>query len=382
MKRGTPGHPKTLTLADELEIAIPHAVGILEMLWHYTGDYTPRGDIGKVSNKTIARAVGWSGDSEKLIQVLISSGWLDVSADHRLIIHDWPEHAEELVRKRLERMEGGGGFLPEYGTVGVRRVVAENGGQCPTKAASRGARLGKDMDVAPADSSEEGLGETRRDQLQKIFFSRYKQTRGAKLDAKKQDKARTTSWLEEHKDTPDEILAALELFLADEYWAGPGFPLAAFRKQYEKYRNPEPVGADEDADEDLSQEAVVVAEPPQDAVKNFLLGTDARFQHYCTIFYIHGKELLLPKLKLAHTKWLGLTEAQREGAISHAGRNFPQWKLHPAPLGHLESEPWTSARMERVVPMPVDHRRSGRSAASEAGREMYYRDHPNERPAV
>jgi hypothetical protein len=38
MKRGTPTHYKTKRLAKKLKVELPHAVGILEMLWHFKSD--------------------------------------------------------------------------------------------------------------------------------------------------------------------------------------------------------------------------------------------------------------------------------------------------------------------------------------------------------
>ena len=85
----------------------------MEMLWHYTGTYAPRGDIGRVEDEAIARAVDWRKKPGILIQALVSTNFLDVSNDHRLIVHDWPDHAEDFVRKRLRRSSED--FLPEYG---------------------------------------------------------------------------------------------------------------------------------------------------------------------------------------------------------------------------------------------------------------------------
>jgi hypothetical protein len=161
MKRGTPAHPKTIDLSERLDIPVYAAVGLLEMLWHYVGDYTPQGNVGKVSDRVIARAVQWDKEPSLLIDALVESKWLDRSEQYRLIVHDWDQHAEELVRKRLSRMDGGLEFLPEYTNPSLRKALSDNGGQCPTMDASRGARLGNGPDVATALASVEdgGLGE-------------------------------------------------------------------------------------------------------------------------------------------------------------------------------------------------------------------------------
>lgn len=103
MKRGTPDHPKMHKLARTLGISRAHAVGLLEMLWHWTAKYAIQGDIGKWSDDVIAEGAGWT-DREKIpffIDALIESGWIDQDSEHRLLIHDWADHADEAVRKTL-----------------------------------------------------------------------------------------------------------------------------------------------------------------------------------------------------------------------------------------------------------------------------------------
>lgn len=82
------------------------------MLWHFAGEFSPRGDIGRVSDEDIADGVMWDKDANALIHGLLKTRWLDSSGCHRLIIHDWPDHADDAVVKKLGRM--GDDFLPEY----------------------------------------------------------------------------------------------------------------------------------------------------------------------------------------------------------------------------------------------------------------------------
>ncbi len=103
MKRGTPRHPKTYALAESLSIPLPHAVGILEMLWHHAAQYTPCGDIGSLPNGAIAEAVCWTKKPADLIAALVENGWVDVCPVSRYLIHDWEEHCEQSVRKWMER---------------------------------------------------------------------------------------------------------------------------------------------------------------------------------------------------------------------------------------------------------------------------------------
>ena len=104
MKRGTPDHPKTLMLADALGIPIYSGVGLLEILWHWTLKYAAAGDIGRWSNAAIARALGWpSDDADRLVDALVSCGWLDADDKVRLVVHDWADHCENSVHVALGR---------------------------------------------------------------------------------------------------------------------------------------------------------------------------------------------------------------------------------------------------------------------------------------
>lgn len=103
MKRGAPDHPKMSHLCDILKLKQYEAVGLLEMLWHYTATYTPNGAVGKYPSNTIAKKMGWSKDPELLMESLVESGWLDRSQAFRYVVHDWPEHADESVHMKLAR---------------------------------------------------------------------------------------------------------------------------------------------------------------------------------------------------------------------------------------------------------------------------------------
>jgi hypothetical protein len=84
-------------------LCLPCAVGILESLWHFTAEFAPRGDIGRYTNKRIAAGCGWERNPDVLIQALHDAHWIDTDTTHRLIIHDWHEHADNTTRKRLVR---------------------------------------------------------------------------------------------------------------------------------------------------------------------------------------------------------------------------------------------------------------------------------------
>jgi hypothetical protein len=103
VKREAPSNSKMKRLCRLLDIPLYQAVGLLELLWHLTAREATRGDIGKLSNEDIALALDYRGDENMLIDALVRTHWLDENSEHRLVIHEWHEHADEAVKKRLTR---------------------------------------------------------------------------------------------------------------------------------------------------------------------------------------------------------------------------------------------------------------------------------------
>ncbi len=112
MKREGMRHPKTLDLMARLSINRREAVGLLDMLLDWAIDYAPCGDIGKWSNGVICGSVDWPGNADDLVSALVGSGWLDEDKEHRLVIHDWPDHAPMFLRAKLKKV--GLSFLSCY----------------------------------------------------------------------------------------------------------------------------------------------------------------------------------------------------------------------------------------------------------------------------
>lgn len=104
MKREATSHPKLAALERRLGVMRCTAVGILELLWHFTARYTPAGNVGKYADAAIAAAVGWEKSPGELIDALVDCGWLDRHDEHRLAVHDWADHADDTVHRRLARM--------------------------------------------------------------------------------------------------------------------------------------------------------------------------------------------------------------------------------------------------------------------------------------
>jgi len=103
MKRGTPDHPKLMDLCELLDRRRPECMGYLELLWHFAAKYAPRGDIGRFSTKRIEAAMDWPGRSGRLMDALVKSRWVDCTEKFGFTVHGWREHADESVKKHLQR---------------------------------------------------------------------------------------------------------------------------------------------------------------------------------------------------------------------------------------------------------------------------------------
>ena len=103
MKRNTTDHPKTKALARALDLPLYGAVGVLESLWHWTARHAPAGDVGRFSDADISDGVYWDRDPATLIGALVECRWLERHPQHRLVIHHWPDHADDAVNMGLAR---------------------------------------------------------------------------------------------------------------------------------------------------------------------------------------------------------------------------------------------------------------------------------------
>ncbi len=103
MKHGVFDHPKLVDLAQQLSIPRYAAGGLLARLWEWTAEYAPAGDVGRYADNFITGGLFWEGDAATVLDALVAAGWLDRHETHRLLIHDWPDHCEESVHKKLAR---------------------------------------------------------------------------------------------------------------------------------------------------------------------------------------------------------------------------------------------------------------------------------------
>jgi hypothetical protein len=169
MKRGGPEHPKIKMLATTLKINHAQAVGIMEMLYHATARHAPQGNIGKWPDEFIASAVAWDGKPIEVVDAMVRCRLLDRHEQHRLLVHDWHEHADDSTKKTLTRSRQP--FLS-----GHVQTLSGNVQTSPDKASTVKARLGLDRQgkaesgdenskLTPAltPESEEGAGETNGD---------------------------------------------------------------------------------------------------------------------------------------------------------------------------------------------------------------------------
>jgi hypothetical protein len=101
--RAVPDHPKFAEFKAILGVPKYAALGCLEAIWHFTGRFTPQGNIGKYSDTAIESWVEWQGEPGALIAALIQAGWLDRHPTHRLLVHDWAEHADKATKMSLGR---------------------------------------------------------------------------------------------------------------------------------------------------------------------------------------------------------------------------------------------------------------------------------------
>lgn len=105
MRRAVLTHPKLYELGALLNCSRPCAIGYLTLLWDFTAEHSPCGDIGRWPDGAIARACEWQSEPGKFIEALVTAGWVDQDKNHRLLIHDWSAHCERWVELKLKKLE-------------------------------------------------------------------------------------------------------------------------------------------------------------------------------------------------------------------------------------------------------------------------------------
>ena len=95
-------HPKTKRFARELNITIPHAVGLLHCLWWWAVDYAPDGDLTKYDADDLGDAAGWDGTGESFLAALTGARFVD---EDPMRIHSWDEYTGRLMYSRAANAE-------------------------------------------------------------------------------------------------------------------------------------------------------------------------------------------------------------------------------------------------------------------------------------
>jgi len=127
MKSSTPDLIKFKRLQRRLGESKRGITGLLELLWIATAQNCPSGDIGKFSNEEIATMCDWEGDHDKLVTSLVDCGWLDNSPAHRLVVHDWRDHAPNHVARNLAR------WKRKFATIDGWEDYPSSGNETPTE---------------------------------------------------------------------------------------------------------------------------------------------------------------------------------------------------------------------------------------------------------
>lgn len=91
-----PQNKKTLRLKSILKISQAEAIGHLCMLWLWSVDNAPDGDLSEFYSEEIASISGWDKDPDEFLNALINSGFVD---DNKTL-HDWYDYAGRLIEKR------------------------------------------------------------------------------------------------------------------------------------------------------------------------------------------------------------------------------------------------------------------------------------------
>lgn len=96
MKPSLLGDHRTDALVDRLGIALPHAIGIMELIWidiqrQANKDDQVDGVLRNATATSLAKVCRWNGDPKQLLDALLDDGdgWLFVDTDGNLCARDW-----------------------------------------------------------------------------------------------------------------------------------------------------------------------------------------------------------------------------------------------------------------------------------------------------
>lgn len=103
MKTGTLDKMKFLVFKNSLGIPRYQAIGLLEGLWYLTATNAPDGAIGRFTDVEIAAWLEWGGDPAALIKSFLLGRFIDPCKNHRLVVHDWEDHAPQHIKGNIAK---------------------------------------------------------------------------------------------------------------------------------------------------------------------------------------------------------------------------------------------------------------------------------------
>lgn len=371
MKRGTPHHPKMYALAESLKLPLPCAVGILEMLWQFTADRRPQGDIGSLPDKEIAQACGWTKRPKLLIDALCAekSRWLDRDEEHRLIVHDWPDHAEGWVCKKLIR--SGKDFLPFYKKSANIRVrnpetsvanKTEYGkSDAPTREAKAMAKASDDFIKSEGPPPTREVSSLDLDDPAPVFVINSARRCGLRNRVKEpnRDMERLEPrWEQAERDYGRSEMRLGWLAFLDHVRSDLSIehPQAYFLGSLARWIS------DSRPENGVSPPELMT--PEVVSVSQELAPIDAMFEGYIGIFQAGGKPCGDKEREDALPLWGPLAMEQRENTCRDAYRicKDADPKFIPTPRNHLRQKPWTRLATPRILPSPLDDKEATRLA--------------------
>ena len=90
-------HRKIIRLKNLLKIPKTEAIGTVMMLWWWSVDNAPSGDLSNITAEELAEIVDYRGrKSQQVMDALIESGFIDGD----MKIHDWHEYTGRLLEQR------------------------------------------------------------------------------------------------------------------------------------------------------------------------------------------------------------------------------------------------------------------------------------------
>ena len=110
-----------------LKIKTPQAVGHVAMLWLWSIDNAPDGDLSRVDIEDIAEACEWSRSAATFVSAMKEAGLID--GDMKL--HDWDEYTGQLMEKREDRRKKDRERQARYRAKKAAQHAAQKGQETP-----------------------------------------------------------------------------------------------------------------------------------------------------------------------------------------------------------------------------------------------------------